>query len=100
MHKRIVSFLLSATEILSDLGVGDQIVGVTHECTFPNDAKTKPRVIHSSFDHTKMNSKEIDTKIIELVKTREDIYVIDKDVLKKSKDSRRSTSPGTNHESF
>lgn len=84
MQKRIVSFLPSATEILYDLGVGDQIVGVTHECNFPDDAKTKPRVIRSSFDHTKMNSKEIDTKIIELVKTGGDIYVIDEAKLTKS----------------
>lgn len=80
--RRIVSFLPSATEILYELGVGDQIVGVTHECNFPDGAKTKPRVIHSSFDPQKMDSKEIDKKIVGLMRTGGDIYVIDEQVLK------------------
>ena len=80
--KRIVSFLPSATEMLYDLGVGDQIVGVTHECNFPDDAKSKPHVIHSSFDPQKMNSRQIDEKIVDLVQSGRDIYVIDEQVLK------------------
>lgn len=82
--KRIVSFLPSATEILYDLGAGDQVVGVTHECSFPSDAKSKPRVIHSSFDPNKMKSSEIDQKIVSLVREGADIYVIDDEVLKKA----------------
>ena len=82
--KRIVSFLPSATEILYDLGVGDKVVGVTHECNFPSDAKSKPRVIHSSFDPNKMKSSEIDQKIVSLMRGGEDIYVVDDEVLKKA----------------
>ncbi|MDC8453621.1 MAG: cobalamin-binding protein, partial [Candidatus Nitrosotalea sp.] len=67
MQIRIVSFLPSATEILYELGVGDQVLAVTHECNFPAEAKTKPRVIHSSFDPQKMSSQEIDNKVVELV---------------------------------
>lgn len=80
--RRIVSFLPSATEMLYELGVGDQIVGVTHECNFPDDAKTKPRVIHSSFEPHNMDSGEIDKKIIDLMRTASDIYVVDEQVLK------------------
>ena len=81
---RIVSFLPSATEILYELGVGDQILAVTHECNYPADAKTKPKVIHSSFDPQKMTSSEIDKKVIELVQAKKDIYVLDEQVLKKA----------------
>lgn len=84
MPKRIVSFLPSATEMLYDLGVGNQIVGVTHECNFPDDAKQKPRVIHSSFDPQKMVSKEIDRKVMELVRTGKEIYIIDEKTLKEA----------------
>ena len=84
MTKRIASFLPSATEILYELGVGDQIVGVTHECNFPDAAKSKPRVIHSSFDPEKMSSKEIDKKIVELMTSGSAIYVVDEPVLKKA----------------
>ncbi|MCU1483527.1 MAG: transporter substrate-binding protein [Actinomycetia bacterium] len=41
---RIVSLLPSATEIVYALGLGDQLVGVTHDCDFPADARTKARV--------------------------------------------------------
>src|SRR4051794_5304131 len=41
---RIVSLLPSATEIVYALGLGDQLVGVTHECNWPPDAATKTRV--------------------------------------------------------
>lgn len=82
--KRIVSFLPSATELLYELGAGSQVVGVTHECNFPEDAKSKPRVIHSSFDPDHMNSFEIDKKIVEFMKSGKDIYVVDEQVLKKA----------------
>lgn len=80
--KRIASFLPSATEILYELGVGDQIVGVTHECDYPDEAKSKPRVIKSSFDQTKMNSKEIDNQITNMVQSGSDIYIVDEQVLR------------------
>jgi iron complex transport system substrate-binding protein len=82
--QRIVSFLPSATEILYELGVGDQVAAVTHECNYPSEAKTKPKVIHSSFDPEKMTSEQIDKKVVELVKTGSDIYILDEKVLKKA----------------
>jgi iron complex transport system substrate-binding protein len=82
--QRIVSFLPSATEILYELGVGDQVLAVTHECNYPIEAKSKPKVIHSSFDPGKMTSEQIDKKVVELVKTGKDIYVLDEQVLKKA----------------
>ena len=84
MQTRIVSFLPSATEILYELSVGDQVLAVTHECNYPIDAKTKPRVIHASFDPEKMSSHEIDSKVIELMHTGKDIYILDEQVLKKA----------------
>jgi iron complex transport system substrate-binding protein len=83
--ERIVSFLPSSTEILYEIGAGSQIVGVTHECVYPDDAKIKPRVINCLFDASKMNSKEIDQKIIELMRSHRDIYVIDDQILREAK---------------
>ncbi len=85
MPNRIVSFLPSATEILYELGVGDQIVGVTHECNYPEQAKNKPRVIHSSFDPDTMTSQEIDNKVVDLMHSGKDIYILDDDALKKAR---------------
>ncbi|MGI0066226.1 MAG: cobalamin-binding protein [Nitrosotalea sp.] len=81
---KLVSFLPSATEILYELGVGDQVLAVTHECNYPTEAKAKPRVIHSSFDPQKMSSQEIDNKVMELVNAGKDIYILDEQVLKKA----------------
>ena len=82
--QRIVSFLPSATEILYELKVSDNILAVTHECNYPLEAKSKPKVIQSSFDPEKMSSHEIDNKVVELMKTGKDIYVLDEEVLKKA----------------
>jgi iron complex transport system substrate-binding protein len=46
--QRIVSLLPSATETLFDLGVGDRVVGVTHECDFPAEARTRPALTAST----------------------------------------------------
>jgi iron complex transport system substrate-binding protein len=83
--ERIVSFLPSSTEILYEIGAGAQIVGVTHECKYPEEAKNKPRVINSFFDPSKMNSKEIDLKIVELMQSGGDIYLIDDQILREAK---------------
>jgi iron complex transport system substrate-binding protein len=83
--QRIVSFLPSSTEILYEIGAGSQITGVTHECKYPEDADTKPKVINSSFDAGKMNSKEIDEKIVQLMQSGRDIYVINDRILKQAR---------------
>ncbi len=79
---RIVSFLPSATEILYEIGAGNQVIGVTHECSYPEAAKSKPRVINSSFDASTMSSKEIDDKIVTLFGNGKDIYIVNDNLLK------------------
>src|SRR5919198_3279407 len=81
---RIVSFLPSATETLYELGAGSEIVGVTHECKFPAQAMKKPRVIRPSFDPGRMTGRQIDNKIVELMRSGKDIYIVDDKVLKKA----------------
>ncbi len=41
---RIVSLVPHATELLFALGLGDQVVAVTHECDFPIEARSRPQV--------------------------------------------------------
>ena len=74
VQERIISFLPSATELIYELGAQDNLFGVTHECLYPNNAKTKPRIISSVFDPSLMSSREIDDKINELVKSGKEIY--------------------------
>ena len=82
--KRIVSFLPSATELVYELGAEENLVGVTHECLYPQQAKTKLRIINSVFDPENMTSKQIDDKVSELAKNGKDIFTVDEENLKKA----------------
>ena len=78
---RICSFLPSATEIVYELGLQDQLFGVTHECDFPLQAKDKPWVVRSVFDGTQPSSGEISRVISERLEQGLGIYEIDQVVL-------------------
>ncbi len=80
--KRIVSFLPSATELLYEFGVEDDLHGVTHECKYPQSAILKPRVISSVINSDKLSSKEIDTLTCQLLKDGKDIFVLHENNLK------------------
>ena len=82
--KRIVSFLPSATELLYELGVQDNLYGVTHECKYPPDAASKPQVINSVINSDKLTSKEIDTMTCQLINDGKDIFVLNEKNLKEA----------------
>ena len=82
MSKRIVSFLPSATELLYEFGVEDELFGVTHECKFPHDTTRKPIIINSAINSDELTSKEIDTMTCQLLNDKKDIFVIDERNLK------------------
>ena len=44
---RIASLVPSATEMLFALGLGDDVVAVTHECDFPPEARSMPHLTRS-----------------------------------------------------
>lgn len=81
---RIVSFLPSATELIFELGAEDDLVGVTHECLYPEQAKQKPRIINSVFDPETMSSLQIDEKIAELARTGQQIFQVQEENIKKA----------------
>ena len=81
---RICSFLPSATEIAYALGLGDNVVGVTHECDYPPESKDKLQVIASRMDPGELKSKEIDEAVSESIRNGKSIYVVDKDALREA----------------
>ena len=84
---RIVSFLPSATELLYELGAENMLYGVTHECRYPEDAKTKLQVISSVINSDELTSKEIDAKTCQLLNERKEIFVInEKNIIKANPD--------------
>ena len=77
---RIVSLIASATEIVHFLGLTDYLVGISHECDFPNDIKKLPICSKPAFD---INGCSLDTDktIKSLLQQALSIYRIDEKLL-------------------
>jgi iron complex transport system substrate-binding protein len=79
---RIVSLLPAATEIAAALELMDNIVGVSHECDFPEEAKTRPRVTRCSVHKTGLSSREVDDWVRRALREIGTIYTIDEKLLR------------------
>lgn len=77
---RIVSLLPSATETLFALGFDGEIVGVSHECDFPPEAKAKTCVVRSRLPGD-ATPAETDRLVREHVERGESIYAVDRELL-------------------
>ena len=78
---RIISFLPAATEMMFALGLGDKLVGVSHECDFPAAARDKPIVVRNALHMEGMTSGEIDAAVSECIRSGQSLYVVDEDLL-------------------
>jgi iron complex transport system substrate-binding protein len=81
---RICSLLPGATEIACALGLADEIVGVSHECDFPAAARSKPVMVRSRIDPTKIRSGEIDRQVGDLLRSKQSLYALDDKLFKDS----------------
>ncbi len=81
---RICSFLPSSTEILFALGLGDQVMGVTHECDYPPAAREKPVVVRSTINSGSMTSGEIEAAVRASLQGGEGLYVVDPEALRRA----------------
>src|SRR5262245_33237703 len=79
---RVVSLLSSATEILFALGVGDQVVAVSHECDYPTEATKLPRATRALIDSSRP-SYEIDEQVKRLAESGAALYDIDRELIRK-----------------
>jgi iron complex transport system substrate-binding protein len=78
---RIVSLLPSTTEACFALGLGDAVVGVTHECDWPDEARTRPHLTRNVLPPGAYTSTEIDALIRQRVLDGQSIYDLDRDLL-------------------
>ncbi len=74
--RRIVSLISSATEMLYLLGLGPRVVGVSHECDWPAEIASLPRLTRSLVESA-ASSREIDDQVRTLAGEQSALYAID-----------------------
>src|SRR5213080_4030753 len=80
---RIISLLPAATEIAGALGLMEQVVGVSHECDFPEEANGRPRVTQCAIRDAGLTSHEVDAWVRRALLENGTIYTIDEPLLRK-----------------
>ena len=78
---RIVSLLPSTTEIIFDLGLGDQLLGVTFECNFPPEARQGREIVVGGMDTKHLTPLEIDELVRARLAAGDELYSLDDDAL-------------------
>ncbi len=73
---RIVSLLPSATEIICELGLGDDLIGVTHECDYPPFVAALPKVTRTLIPQD-ASSRQIDALVRQRLETQRALYTLD-----------------------
>ena len=80
---RIVSLLPSTTEIICDLGLQDELLGVTIECNWPTDVQRGREIVVRTFADPSMTPGEIDAVVRERLELGLDLYRLDDDALQR-----------------
>jgi len=81
MYKRIVSLLPSCTEIICKLGYRKHLVGISHECDYPNSISSLP-VLTKARLSTEVTSIEINQRVTDLLQRGLSVYDVDAFLLK------------------
>jgi len=73
---RIISLIASSTEIVCSLGLGDFLVGCSHECDFPPSVRSLPVCTAPKFQ-VAAKSAEIDRQVKEILQDALSVYRVD-----------------------
>jgi iron complex transport system substrate-binding protein len=79
---RTVSMLPAATEIVGALGLMDQLVAVSHECDYPEEANQRPRITHCEIYGRGLSSSAIDRWVSERLQSHSSLYTLDEKTLR------------------
>lgn len=79
--QRIVSLLPSSTEMVCALGMGERLVGVSHECDYPAEVVGLPILTEPKLDPSG-TSRAIDDRVRQLVQDGLSVYRLKTDLLR------------------
>src|SRR5438046_3641365 len=79
---RTVSMLPAATEIVGALGLMEQLLAVSHECDFPEEANHRPRVTRCEIHGKGLPSSEIDRWVSDRLAAGDSLYTLDELLLR------------------
>jgi iron complex transport system substrate-binding protein len=82
---RTVSLLPAATEIVGALGLMDQLLAVSHECDYPEEANHRPRATHCEIFGKGLPSSAIDQWVSEQLASSGSLYTLDEPLLRELK---------------
>ena len=82
---KIVSLLPSATEIVCALGLEENLIGITHECDYPESITNRPSLTASRISHETMSSVEIDHAVRSQLDGHGSIYDLNEKLLQELK---------------
>jgi len=74
---RIVSLLPSATDVIADLGLIDSLVGVSEDCDWPPEVRTKPLVARTRVDLSGLSAAQIDELVDAEASGSHSLYAVD-----------------------
>jgi iron complex transport system substrate-binding protein len=77
---RVASLVPSATEMLFALGLGDDVVAVTHECDYPPQARSKPHLTRTVIPDG-LSAREIDAEVKRVTGEGRALYELDEERL-------------------
>ena len=78
---RICSLLPGATEVVVALWNTKHLVGISHECDYPPEVRTKPVLVRAVVDTNALSSREIDRHVRATLKAGRPLYELDETLL-------------------
>ncbi|HET7910247.1 MAG TPA: ABC transporter substrate-binding protein [Nitrospira sp.] len=82
---RICSLLPGATEVIAALGLTDSLVGISHECDYPEAVRGVPIMVQPAIDSEGTDSAGIDRQVRALTSSGQPLYRLDEVALAKAR---------------
>ena len=80
---RIVSLLPSATDIVYELGLLDSVVGISEDCNWPAEVRSKPLVARNRINLEMLSSAQIEAVVSGAASASHSLYTVDAELMAK-----------------